>query len=144
MTLVRELEHEIKSDLKTARKYHLPWWAIVGLIIVGIPVAAIFDHFGKLDLYLPVFNTIAAFGFVVFVKRSFWGNAWFWLTMAVVAILNAAVLLYIPWDDKWHPAMAWAGFSSIEFIAILLILDLVERFVNGKRPRAGRHREGNI
>lgn len=141
MTLVRQIENEVKSDIRTARKYHLPWWAMLAIIIGTVLVASLFDYFGKLNLALPALNSILVLSFIIFLKRKFWQKRWFWLTMTIVATLNVLLLPYVPWGEKWVPAIAIAGVNIIGFFAILAILALVERFAEGRIVKThGRRR----
>ena len=62
------LANDVKSDIKTAKKMRLPWWAVLSLLIVGMPLPWLFDHFGRLSLMLPVWNSVAVLGFSFVLK----------------------------------------------------------------------------
>lgn len=87
----------------------------------------LFGLFGKFDLALPAVNIVLVIGFVIFLKRRFWPNAWLWVTVIIIAVLHVLLLAYIPWTSQWVPALAMAGIDTIDFCAILLVLALAER-----------------
>lgn len=126
------LVSEVKNDLKSARNFHWPWWSVVGGIIGLQPIIWLFYRFGRVELFLPTFNSIVVLGFVIAVKRKLWRDAWFWVTMTIVATLNAVLILYVPWGTKWVPALAIAGLDTIGVCAILWILAAIGKFVQGR------------
>ena len=128
---------DIKNDIKAAKKIWLPWWAVLCLIIGGLPVVWLFDHFGKLDLFLPTFNCIAILGFAIAVKRNLRRHAWFWGTMAILAALHVPLILFVPWTTKWVPAIAIAAIDAVDFIVMLAALAAVGRFVEGPKASEG-------
>ena len=58
-------------------------------------------------------------------------RAWFWLTTGFAAALHVPLIMYVPWTTKWVPALAIAGIASVDFCAILWLVDAVGRFVDG-------------
>lgn len=126
------LVSEIKRDLKSARKYHLPPWAMLGIIVGTALGGSLFDYFGRLDLAGPTFNSILVLGFVVILKRRLWQNTWFWSTMTIIAALNILLLLYVPWSTQWVPSLVIAGIDTIGLLAILWILELIEKLAEGR------------
>lgn len=130
------LTNEVKSDLKAAKKMRLPWWAVLCLLIFGMPLPWLFDHFGRLDLMLPIWNSIAVLGFMIIVKRKAWRDAWFWGTMAIIGALHVPLILFIPWTSKWVPALAIAAIDSLDFCLILWILAIVGKFM--KEPQGSK------
>lgn len=123
------LADEIKTDIKAAKKIWLPWWAVLSLIIGGLPVVWLFDHFGKFNLFLPAFNCVTVLGFAIAVKRSLRRRVWFWITMTIIAALHVPLILFVPWTTKWVPALAIAAIDSADLIVMLAILAVVGKFV---------------
>jgi hypothetical protein len=39
------------------RKMRLPWWGVLGIIVGGLPVLILFDHFGKYNLARPTLTS---------------------------------------------------------------------------------------
>lgn len=96
-----QLTHDVKNDIKAARKIRLPWWAVLCLIIGGVPICWLFDHFGTLDTALPTLMSIAVLALAIAVKWKLRRRAWFWITMAILAALHVLLILFVPWTSKW-------------------------------------------
>jgi hypothetical protein len=127
------LAHEVKSDIREAKKMRLPWWAVLCIIIGALPIYWLFDHFGRLNIALPILNVVAVLGFMLALKRKLWPHTWFWITMAVIALLHIPLILFIPWGTRWVPALAIAGIDSLDFCLILWILSVVGKLMNGSK-----------
>jgi uncharacterized membrane protein len=128
--LVRDIEKDVKYDIKAAKKIpRLPWWAVLCLIIACILLAWLFDHFGRLNLALPVLDGIALLVFIIAVKWKLRRCVWFWITITAIAALHVLGILYVPWTTKWLPAAAIAGILCIDMCAVFVILAVVEKFV---------------
>jgi hypothetical protein len=127
------LANEVKSDIREAKKMRLPWWAVVCLLVFGMPLPWLFDHFGELSLFLPIFNCVAVLGFMLALKRKLWPQAWFWITMTVIAALHVPLILFVPWGTRWVPALVIAVIDSVDFCLILWILSVVGKLVDGPK-----------
>jgi hypothetical protein len=123
----------IHGDIKAARRMRLPWWGVLCAIIGGLPIVWLFDHFGKLNLFLPTFNCVAILGFTIAVKWKLRRHTWFCGTMAILAALHVPLILFVPWTTKWVPAIAIAAIDSADLIVILAIVSVVGKFV--ERPK---------
>ena len=119
------LANDVKSDIKGAKKMRLPWWAVLCLLVFGMPLPWLFDHFGRLNLMLPIWNSVAVLGFMLALKRKLWPHAWFWITMAVIVALHVPLILFVPWTTRWVPALAIAVIDSVDFCLILWIISIV-------------------
>ncbi len=124
---------DIKSDIKAAKKIRLPWWAVLCLLVGGMPLPWLFDHFGKLNLMLPIWNSVAVLGFMLVLKRKLRRHAWFWITMAVLAALHVPLVLFIPWTTRWVPALVIAAIDSTDLIVMIAILAVVEKCTEGPK-----------
>lgn len=125
-----QLADDIRNDIKEARKFRLPGWAIVCGIVASTLSAWLFDYFGRLDLDLPTWNCLFVFGFIIVLKRTRARFAWFWVTMTIFSALHVALIVFVPWTTKWVPAVAIGGVDTVDFVAMLAILSIVERLVN--------------
>ena len=124
---------EAKHDIKAARQVRPPWWALVLVGVVSLPVFWLFDHFGSLDMSLPVADSIVALAFVLYVKRKAFKRLWFWVTMAAFALLHALVVWLIPWSGAWKPAVIAAAFVSVDICLMLWLLATVETLVGNAK-----------
>ena len=127
------LANDIKNDIKAAKKIWLPWWAVLSLGAVSLPIYWLFDHFGRLNTALPTLNCAGMLGLTIAVKWNLRRHAWFWITIAILAALHVPLVLFVPWTTKWVPALAIAAIDSGDLIAMLAILSIVGKFV--ERPK---------
>ena len=127
------LANDIKGDIKAARKIRLPWWGVLCLIVGGLPVIWLFDHFGEFNLFLLTFNCVAVLVFAIAVKRKLRRHTWFWGMMTILAALHVPLILFVPWTTKWVPATAIAAIDSADLIVMLTILSVVGKFMEGSK-----------
>jgi hypothetical protein len=118
---------EVKEDIKVVRKLWLPWSAVLAWTAFCLPVIVLSDHFGRLNMSLPMLNCIGVFGLLIYLKWGLRKHRWFWATLGLLVILHAVLLWYIPWTSKWVPALAIAVISSADFCLMLWILAAVGR-----------------
>ncbi len=136
------LANDVRSDIQAAKKLRLPWWGVLCLIIGSFLCAWLFDNFGKLELVVPILNSILVLGFMLVLKRKLWRNAWFWGTMVVIAALHVPLILFVPWTTRWVPALAIAVIDSVDFCLILWILAVVGKFMG--EPKGTEKQEDSL
>lgn len=124
---------DIKSDVAAAKRVRLPWWATLLIILGAVFFSWMFDHFGQLSAALPAMNAMGMLGFVLVLKKKLMGRLWFWITMAIVAVLHVLLVLFIPWTTNWVPAIVIAVIDSLDICAILGIIVVVGRLVEGPK-----------
>jgi len=132
---VRDVEREVKGDIKEAKKIHLPGWAMISAFALSGVVCTVFDHFGVMRDALPVLGAITMFGFLLFLKRQHRQHHWFWITIGVFAALHVLLIMLVPWTDKWVPASVYAGGTTLDLCVMLVIVDSLHRFIEGSKPR---------
>src|ERR1700734_2050860 len=96
-----------------------------------MPLPWLFDHFGRLNLMLPIWNSVAVLGFMLALKWKLRRHAWFWITMAVVAALHVPLVLLVHWPTIWVPALSIAAMDSGDLIVMLAVLAAVRKLVDG-------------
>jgi hypothetical protein len=128
------LSSDVKNDIKAAKKLWLPWWCVLILMALSLPVFWLFDHFGRLDMALPTLNCVGVLGLLIFLKWKLRRHVWFWIAMIIVAVLHLLLICYVPWTNKWVPALAIAAIDSADFCIVLWILAVVGKLV--ERPKA--------
>ena len=126
------ISSEARQDIKTAQKVRPPWWALVLFGVLCLPVYWLFDHFGSLSISLPVLDSIIPFGFVLYLKRKFYGKWWFWVTIALVALLHALMIWSTPWTEGWKPAAVAGVLVSVDICLMLWLLAAVETLVSSR------------
>ena len=128
MSQINELKREIQ-ELKNRR---LSWRAKLFIVLIGAPMNFLFLLYGGLELAMPLMITISALGFVVYLKWKLRQYAWFWITMTIIAALHVPLILFVPWTTKWVPGWAVAGIATVDFVLILWVLLVVEKFMEGR------------
>jgi hypothetical protein len=54
-------------------------------------------------------------------------HAWFWVTIAFLALLHLPLILLIPWTTEWIPALLIMPFATADLYVMLWTLSIVER-----------------
>ena len=124
--------NEVKSDIKAAKKVCLPWWGVLCLLIGGMPLPWLLERFGRPNLMMPMWNSVAVLALIFALKRGLYRQTWFWLTMAVIAVLHVALVLFVPWTRLWVPALVIACIDSVDFCMMLWTLSVVRRLAGGR------------
>jgi hypothetical protein len=124
----------IKREIRQAQKIRLPVWSYVPLISASFLVCWAFDEVGKFNMALPAMNAVAVFAFLLVLKRNLLRRGWFWAVMSVFAALHVAVVLLVPWTDKWVPALVIGGIGSLDIVAILAVLVVTARALGEDVP----------
>ena len=120
------------NDIKAARKIWLPWRVLLPWMVFSLAVIVVCDHFGKMDMSLPLLMSIGLFAFFIYLKWGLRRQPLFWSTIAVLAAVHALLIWYIPWTSKWVPAAAIAAVASIDLCLMLWVLAAVEVLVGGQ------------
>ena len=121
------LVDDVRGEITTAKSY-VPWWGVLCVVIGSYLCAELLDKLGKLDLVVPILNTVVVLGFMLALKRKLWQHAWFWVTMFLIALIHVPLILFVPWGTKWVPALAIAVIDSADFCLILWIISAVGKF----------------
>ena len=111
------------------KKMRLPWWGVLCIILGGLPVAYLFDHFGNLALARPTLCSAGMVGVVIAMRWQLRRHAWFWITMAVVVCLHVPLILFVPWTNKWVPAIVIVPIAIADVYLMLAILSVVGEWV---------------
>jgi hypothetical protein len=130
---MRRISKVVKNDIKEAKKIWLPWPAIFCLFVLALLLRGMLKDSGLLYLYRPIWNGVGVFGFLVFLKWRLRRYAWFWITMAAVVALHVLLILFVPWTNKWVPALVTAGVDSLDICLVFWILGIVEELAGGPK-----------
>lgn len=135
MSQINELKREIREAKKLRR---LSWRTKLLMIVIGIPTFYLYLIYGgRIQLVWPSMLTVIVLGVVIRFKWKLRKQAWFWVTMAVIAVLHILWVLFVPWTTKWIPVFVYTGLATVDFVLILWILLVVERLV-GQQKNAER------
>jgi hypothetical protein len=124
---------ELKREIQEAKKLRLSWRTKLLIFLVGAPTAFLFALYGRLEMVWPLATTIGMIGIVIRFKWRLRAQAWFWVTMAVIAGLHVLWVLFVPWTTKWIPVFVYIGIATADFVLILWILLIVEKFMGNPK-----------
>jgi hypothetical protein len=135
MPIVQGTFRDLKADIRVARKMRLPWWGILSLIGVTIPIAWLFDRYGNLPLVLPFLDGGAVIVFAVVLKWAFRRCVWFWITMLAIAALHVTLILLVHWPDHWVSAAVWGGWGGLDLFIMLALISVVRQLIGDANAR---------
>jgi hypothetical protein len=124
---------QLDNDPKPAKQMRLPWWGVLCWMIGCAVIVLLLDHLGRFDLARPALYSIGMLGVAIAIKWKLRQHMWFWITMAVVVALHVLLLLFVPWNTKWVPAIVIIPIGIADLYAMLAILSVVGKFV--ERPK---------
>ena len=127
------LAEDLKRDWKTAKSVRLPWKLGLLLAIGSALSAAIFDHFGRLELVLPALNSLVVLGYTIAVKRRLWKFLWFWIVMGVIAATHVPLIALVPWTSTWVPPLTIAAIDAVDFCLILVTISVIAEFHHARQ-----------
>jgi hypothetical protein len=131
------VRREIVDDVRAAKKFRLPWWAVLSwMACCAIILWPLYRH-DRLDLGLPLLNSIGVCVLAIVLKWNRRRHSLFWGTMAVVALCHVPLVVFVPWTTKWIPASATAVVDSIDLIGIIILVDVVT-YVSARRQTRGQ------
>lgn len=122
---------DIKADARVAKKLRLPWWGVLCCIVGSMPIPWLFDHFGKLNLALPTLFGMGMLACAVAIKWNLRRRVWFWITMLVIVGLHVALILLVPWTDRWVPGPALVPFGIVDLFVMLAIISVAKQLIGG-------------
>jgi len=128
----------LKVFTEEDRKMRLPWWGVLGIILGGLPVLILFDHFGKYNIARPTLTSIIMVTIAVAMRWKLRRHAWFWGTMIVFAALHVPLILFVPWTTKWVPAFVIIPIGMVDLYIMLLTLSVVGKYMEGPKASEGR------
>ena len=126
--------NELKREIHEAKKLRLSWRTQLLMIVIGTPTLFLYLVYGgRLERVWPFMITIGMLGIVIRFKWKLRRQMWFWVTMAVIAVLHVLWVLFVPWTTKWIPVFVYIGIATADFVLILWILLVVEKFLGGPK-----------
>lgn len=111
------------------RQMRLPWWGVLCVMVGAFPLFFLFDHYGKLAIARPTLCSVAIIIITIAMRWKLKGHVWFWITMAFLAALHVPLILFIPWTDKWIPALVVIPIGIADSYAMLWVVSVVGKFM---------------
>jgi hypothetical protein len=128
---------DVKHEIQEAKKLRLSWRAKLMIIVIGASTTFLFALYGRLELALPLMNIVGVLGLMFFFKWKLRKQAWFWITMTVIALFHIPLILFVPWGTRWVPALAIAVIDSADFCVMIWIISIVGNTLAGRRLLKG-------
>ena len=95
-----------------------------GTVLLAIP----FVYWGRFDLALASFVSVAMIVLAIAMRWKLRRHAWFWITMAFLTALHLPFILFVHWTTKWIPAVVIAPFGILDLHAMLWTLAVVGKY----------------
>jgi O-antigen ligase len=103
------------------------WGLLVALLT--IPVAIVVSHFvdpgrGR--------AAGASVGLMIIAIRAFWyqrRQAWFWVTVAALAVIHVVLIVLVPWTNRRFPAPELWPVGIADFAAMCGVIKLIEKLM---------------
>ncbi len=125
---------QIAKEPTASKQVRLPWWGVLCVIVGGLVVMFLFDHFGRLTLARPTLYSAGVIAVALMTQWKLRRHVWFWITMTLIVALHVPLILLVPWTTKWVPAFMIAPLAVADFCAMLAIVSVVGKFVAGSEP----------
>lgn len=127
------ISDELKDEIREAKKLHLSWRTRLLIFVIGTPTVFLLGIYGRLEVAWPLMVSIGVIGLVIRFKWKLRKQEWFCVTMAVIALLHVLWILFVPWTMKWIPVFVYIGLATVDFVLILWILLIVEKFTGNPK-----------
>lgn len=111
----------------------LPWWGVLCWMAACAVIVWPFYQLRRLDLARPLLYSVGMVGVAIAIRWKMRGHVWFWVTMIILAALHLPLILFVPWTTKWIPAFLIVPFAMADLYAMLWVLSLVGKFVEGPK-----------
>ena len=117
----------------------LPLWAYPWVLGGAALLYFLFDHFGNAAIARPTLYSVAIIIITIAMRWKLKGRVWFWVTMAFLAALHVPLIVFIPWTDKWVPALVVIPIGIADSYAMLWVISVVAKYKGEPIISAGRH-----
>ena len=105
---------QLHDDLNRTKKWHLHWRGGLCVVIGGVLIGLLFNHFGRSDLERPTLVSITVLVFIIAVKWKLRARLWFWVTITFFAMLHVLLIASLTWPKEWVPALVLIGAAWID------------------------------
>lgn len=127
MSIISDIAHDVKKDIKTAMKIRPSGWSLLVLPVVGFMAYLLLDDIGRANLVMPIAVSAIALTVTVSIKWDLRRFTWFWVATALLGGLHILWVVFVP--STWIPAGVTAVITSVDGIAMLAVIDGVARIM---------------
>jgi len=113
--------------IREGGQVRLTWKGILAVMGGTLPIALLFVYFGRFDLARPTLLSIIVIIVALAMKWELRRRMWFWVTIAVVAVLHVLLIVAVPWTTRWIPAVVATPALALDLAAILVVVKLLEK-----------------
>lgn len=101
-------------------------------ILFGVPAFFLFAYFGE-----PARGRAAAIsvGVLTMAVGASWDlrrEAWYWVTIALLAACHVPIILLVPWTDKSYPGYTLLPVAVLDFAIVFAVIKLVEKAIRSR------------
>jgi hypothetical protein len=119
------------------KQMRLPWWGVLCVIFGTVLLALLFVYSGRFDLARPSLISVAMVALAIVMRWKLRKHLWFWITMTFLAAFHLPLVLFVPWTTKWIPAIVIAPFGIADLYAMLWVISVVGKFMEGPKASEG-------
>jgi hypothetical protein len=103
-------------------------WAIAGMLLTS-PLFFFFDQQGEPGTGRAAWICAGMFFIATKMRWRFRNHPWFWITIAGLLALHVPLILYVPWTNRWIPAVGILPIGVLDLAIILGCIALVEKLI---------------
>ena len=108
-------------------------WVIVGATMLFLLP---FYYFGRMDLARPCLFAAIAIGLAVATRWKLRTYRWFWISIAIIAVIHAYAIFRMHWDEAYMPSYFVVTIGLIDYGVVVAFFWLMERIC--KEPDEAR------
>ncbi len=127
---------------KEDRQFHLNWWQILCLILLGFILCLLLDRTGRFDLSRPIAALLGSLFIAIRLRWRLRGRIWFWITILIFVVVSAALTFLMTWSTEGPSRPIIGGLMTISVYFLFVVFhafDIRSRKTStttAKRPRS--------
>lgn len=111
------------------------WRLVIAAVTAGAIVAAPLVYFGQPGRARAAsFLTIILVG-AVGLRWELRCRPWFWPLIALIALAESPLVIFVSWTSKWAPVAAILPFAIVDLVVIHLLIDRVRKWIDPPQCR---------
>ncbi len=118
--------------VETQKKKLLGTKAVLLILLATSPVFITFLYLGHPGNARAGWILSAVVIMAAKVRWDLHNKVWFWPTIALIAFVHAIAIILVPWTSKWIPAVIVFPFCAVDGLAILGILQLMDKLTSSQ------------